>query len=198
MLVQQRLIDNDFPSSDYNVPKNKVTTDQLGVYELLHLDIPVMKQLAEDQTLITALATPELTTSRAMMTSIYVYKGILRLKTHCDYNTMRRPGLLCKYFDYIFSDDGIILANYGEEGKTFSYEGETLYSIWNFEGWAATSYFNIVLLFNGPAYTIWSRENTFLPQESLKQWIFGTLSAQIITPVTLTSNESTEFTSCRA
>ena len=32
------------------------------------------------------------------------------------------PDVICKYIDYIYSDDGVLLANYGVEGETFVYD----------------------------------------------------------------------------
>lgn len=34
------------------------------------------------------------------------------------------PEVICQYIDYIYSDEGILLANYGVEGETFEYDAE--------------------------------------------------------------------------
>ncbi len=39
------------------------------------------------------------------------------------------PDVICKYIDYIYGDDGVLLANYGVEGETFVYEnGEPVFT----------------------------------------------------------------------
>ena len=39
------------------------------------------------------------------------------------------PDVICRYIDYIYGDDGILLANYGVEGETFVYEnGEPVFT----------------------------------------------------------------------
>lgn len=35
------------------------------------------------------------------------------------------PDVICRYIDYVYSDDGILLANYGVEGETFTYQNGT-------------------------------------------------------------------------
>ena len=32
------------------------------------------------------------------------------------------PDVICRYIDYVYSEDGILLANYGVEGETFTYQ----------------------------------------------------------------------------
>ena len=35
-----------------------------------------------------------------------------------------QPEIICQYIDYIYGEDGILLANYGVEGETFEYDAE--------------------------------------------------------------------------
>jgi putative aldouronate transport system substrate-binding protein len=111
--------------------------------------------------------------------------------------------LACKYWDYFFSDEGIILSNYGIEGDTFEYDadGNPQYTE------KALSFGNITYtqtkycLHNQPVYTIWSRELSVLDDDQkAAEGIWGQAGSEYIMPqgVTLTDVEGAEHSEIKS
>jgi putative aldouronate transport system substrate-binding protein len=108
------------------------------------------------------------------------------------------PVLAVKLLDYLYSDEGALLANYGIEGKTFNYneEGKPILGdliIKNSDGMTATNAQFTYLIHNGPMYFYLDREEDVLDEEGKKYITLWDLPyPRTITGLSFTSDEGTE------
>jgi len=108
------------------------------------------------------------------------------------------PVLAVKLIDYLFSDEGALLANYGLEGETFEYndEGKPILSdliIRNPDGMTASNAQFIYLIHNGPMFFYLDREEDVLDEEGKKYITLWDLPyPRTITGLSFTADEGTE------
>lgn len=116
--------------------------------------------------------------------------------------------LVCQWWDYLFSPDGIILSNYGVENETFTYDenGEPQWLREAFTSddplWNMSSLQYQKLLYNSPGYIEQDREYAMVDETALgimNFWNEGS-SAEWNYPsaATLTASESEEYSSIMA
>jgi putative aldouronate transport system substrate-binding protein len=119
--------------------------------------------------------------------------GAAAITTSCE-----DPVLAVKLIDYLFSDEGALLANYGIEGETFNYneEGKPILAdliIKNPDGMTATTAQFTYLIHNGPMYFYLDREEDVLDEEGKKYITLWDLPyPRTITGLNFTSEEGTE------
>lgn len=84
--------------------------------------------------------------------------------------------LICQYWDYLFSPDGILLSNYGLEGVNFNFDenGDPQWIKEAFESddplWTLQRFQYLNLLFNTPSYDIFDRETVMCAESSMENW----------------------------
>ncbi len=116
--------------------------------------------------------------------------------------------LICQWWDYLFSPEGIILSNYGVEHETFEYNEDGIPQ-WIPEAftsddpvWNLSNMQYKLLLFNAPGYCEQDREFVMVDENSLAMlnfWNEGT-SAEWNYPgaATMTASESEDYASIMA
>ena len=82
--------------------------------------------------------------------------------------------IICKWYDYLFGEEGIVLANYGIEGKTYEVnengEKEWVGPFINSNNDPAFNLSNLqyeYLLFNMPGYVIADRDHCLIEEEAI-------------------------------
>jgi len=107
-----------------------------------------------------------------------------------------------RMWDWLYTDEGILLSNYGVEGYTFNYDenNKPVYTdivINNQEGLSMFSIQVMYFMFMAPSYNIWQREWVGAPQALLDAYeVWNTTSDHAyMLPVnlTLTEQEGTEY-----
>lgn len=187
------------------MPTDLVTNDDIGVYDYIYTFSSIYKMSAVDPDFhLVALTTPIPDGKTAADVHVRLNNDWVRtgnsmaISTTCD-----NVELACKYWDYFFSDEGIILSNYGIEGVSFDYDanGNPQYTA------DALQYNNITYtqvkwcLHNQPVYTIWSREVSVLDDDQkAAEAIWGAVDANYIMPqgVTLTEAEGSEHSGLKS
>ncbi|NTV91382.1 MAG: extracellular solute-binding protein [Clostridiales bacterium] len=112
----------------------------------------------------------------------------------------KNPELAIKWMDYFYSPDGVILSNYGTEGKTYTLvDGKPVLSDFigkNEEGLTMVGAENKYLLREGPMLSIWERELPFQSEEEVtaftKTWTQAD-NAYVMPTLSLTSAEGSEY-----
>jgi putative aldouronate transport system substrate-binding protein len=200
------LIDPDSVSTPVVLmPTDLVTNDDIGVYDYIYTFSSIYKMSAVDPNYhLVALTTPIPDGKTAADVHVRQNNDWIRTGNSMAISTTcENVELACKYWDYFFSDDGILLSNYGVEGKSFEYdaEGKPQYTK------DVLAYNNITYtqvkycLHNQPVYTIWSRECSVLDDDQkAAEGIWGQVDAAYIMPqgVTLTEEEGAEHSGLKS
>lgn len=125
-------------------------------------------------------------------TSKYVNVGGYALSTDCEH-----PEYVLQYFDYLYSPEGKILANYGVEGDTFTYvDGEPRFTdkVLNNETYSYVSALFKYCIYEGPFELDVGRYFTSfneVQREAVKRWEANRDEAwNIPTAMTLTTEEN--------
>lgn len=199
---EKGLIYRDFAGTDILPKEPQVTTNQVGVHDFVYTYASMYKKAAEDANYrLVGLTTPKLNAGDNLKTDIHVRQQQQYIRagnSGAISSQCSDPELLCKYFDYPYSEEGIILGNYGIQGETFEYnaEGEPEYMPWLMEKYGNISYVQTkFVVHNGPTYSIWSRECSILTDDEYDcMEIWDAAGSDWIMPeITLTSEEGTEF-----
>ncbi|NLM61787.1 MAG: hypothetical protein GX193_06885 [Clostridiales bacterium] len=109
--------------------------------------------------------------------------------------------LLCRYWDYLFSEEGILLSNYGVEGETFEYD-ENGEPVWSGPLKSDAPEFNLsdtqgaYFLYNSPGYILFDRELSVVEPEAagfVDIWNEDGCDYFFPGTATMTSEENTEY-----
>lgn len=106
-----------------------------------------------------------------------------------------------KWFDYLYSDDGYILANYGIEGETFNVvDGKYVYTDIisnNPDGLTVNEAIHKYVLHHGPMIRDWQRDlYTYTEDERNAESIWGKADSDYVMPmITATPEEGTKMAS---
>lgn len=194
------LIDIDSTTSyQFMAPNDDVLNNKIGVFDHIYTFTSIWKVSTEDPDFrVVALTTPipdgkTYEDVHVRQNNDWVRTGnSMAITTSC-----HDIELACKYWDYFFTDDGILLSNYGVEGETFEYDAdgnpqytEKALSLNNIS-YTQTKY----CLHNHPVFTIWSRELAPLDDDQKQaEAIWGKVDADYVMPqgVTLTEEEGYE------
>ncbi len=194
------LIDPDFMTdSSWMVDTELVTSGASGVWWSMYTYASYYEATDENM-LVTALASPKLNASDVLhirMQDTSTSNGVA-ISADCEH-----PEIAMKWLDYLFTEEGSNLANYGIEGLTYEVvDGEiqlTDYVLNNEDGMSAGT----VLMGYGltpdkiPSYYDWTRELGYVPEKDLKAYdIWGAEDHLddwcMPSGVTLTNEESVE------
>lgn len=200
------LIDKNSVTNAVNyVPSDEVINGNVGVFDYIYTFSSIYKISATDPDFrVVALTTPIPDGKTAADVHVRMDNPWVRTNISAVITTAcENLELACKYWDYLFSDEGIILGNYGVEGVSFEYgdDGKPYYTE------EALSYNNITYtqlkyaLHSQPVYTIWSRELSVLDEDQqAAEAIWGVVDAAYIMPrgVTLTEEEGFEHASLKS
>lgn len=125
------LLDKNFVSADDKTISSQVLSGQTGASFLSGgREIgQFLKDGVKPSKEFDLLAVPFPSAVRGEYNS-YVYKGILMNSSSSAISAQcKNPALAAKVLDYSYTDEGIILANYGIEGKSFNYvDGKPIYT----------------------------------------------------------------------
>jgi len=122
-----------------------------------------------------------------------VWAGALGITTACE-----NVELACRYWDYLYTDEGSLYANYGEEGVTLQYdeEGNPHISDWaKYEsGMNLNQLENYYTLLDGPFYRHMMREFDAISENELRcgdEWTKGDGAYLLPSNLTFTTDEGT-------
>jgi len=200
------LIDIDSVTSyAFQAPNDYIVNGKIGVFDFIYTYTSIWKQAAEDPDWhVVALTTPipdgkTYADVHVRQNNDWVRTGnSMAITPYCS-----DIELACKYWDYFFTDDGILLSNYGVEDVSFEYDAdgnpqynEQALSLNNIS-YTQTKY----CLHNHPVFTIWSRELAPLDEDQKQaEAIWGMVDAAYVMPqgVTLTVEEGAEHSNLKS
>jgi len=149
------------------------TLDEVGVFPIVYFDDEALYEANSDRPEYKLSPIPVLKIDQS--TEIHVGHVTdfaivdTAITTDCE-----NPELLCQYWDYLFSNEGILLSNFGIEGETFEYDEDGIPQ-WIPEAfssddlaWTLQRFQGINLLYNTPGYTMFSREYVMCADSSLE------------------------------
>ena len=115
---QKGLIDPDFMSAGWIPDQSMITTDKSGAYFGIYTQIAMLEAAAQDpNAVITAVPLPRKNAGDQLhFDNAVVLAGHMTVSAKTKY-----PELCVRLMDYMFSEEGSLLANYGIEGDTFEY-----------------------------------------------------------------------------
>lgn len=204
---EKGLIDPDFmTNSSWMVDTELVTTGASGVWWSMYT-MPAAYEATDENMVVSPLPSPKLNESDTVhfrMADVYDHRGVA-ISADCE-----NVEIALKWLDYLFTEEGMALANYGPEGLTFNYDenGEKIFTdvILNNEdglsaGDAVASYAMIPEKI--PSYYDWTRELQFVPEKDVRSYdVWGSedhLEDWVMPAnVSLTSDESVELASMYA
>lgn len=117
----------------------------------------------------------------------------------------KNPELAVKYLDFIYSDEGYLLSNYGVEGVTYNFDenGEPQLSdliVNNPDGKGVNDAIHYYLLHHGPMNRVWDRDAAgYTDDENACESIWNTADdTWVMPPITMNATEGTEFANIMA
>lgn len=200
------LIDKDsVTTSEFQATTEDAATGKVGVHDYVYTFSSMIKISSTDPDYhLVALTTPALDGKsyddiHVRQTQSWIRAGnSMGITTSCE-----NMEIACKYWDYFFTDDGILLSNYGTEDFSFEYDAdgnpqytEMALSLNNIT-YTQTKY----ALHNYPVYTIWSRELAPLDADQKEaEAIWCKVGDEYVMPegVTLTDVEGAEHSEIKS
>lgn len=195
------LLDPSFAStaSDSNFYAEYLTTGKAGAIDITYHDIlPLYNSLLEEGQSVVAVGYPRMTPDQQLHVGQYEFRVAARkVGLSAD---IEDPELAIRWWDYVYSDEGSMLFNWGIEGKTYEMvdgEPKFLDSIVNNEegmdygvwGWKYK-------LFNGPyLFDMWAmpEDQVALSVDAISTWGEGNDRAYNMPPVELPLERTEEF-----
>ena len=195
------LIDPDYMTATSLLPDSSlITTNKTGAWTSIYT-LPAMyeAQDAEQNAVIMAVAAPKVNAGdtvkiRSNNFEIGVY---VTISAEC-----KHPDIALKWLDYLFSEEGALLCNYGIEGDTFTYnaEGQPEFTDKVKSNPDGLSFSQAMAYYTMPPSNIclqdWTRELSSVPAKDIESYdIWGqtTTENNIPTGVTMTSDETKEY-----
>lgn len=121
----------------------------------------------------------------------------------CISTTCENPELLCKYLDYMWSDEGVLLVNYGIEGDTYTIQEDgtarfvdSMYI--TSDGSTFNDNLSATAFVNCPIYYHWERELVTCSDAALAAsdvWTANADNAYVMPSVSLTTEEAEKLSS---
>ncbi|MCF0128122.1 MAG: extracellular solute-binding protein [Pseudobutyrivibrio sp.] len=119
---EKGLIDPDFMTdSPFFVDTELVTTGQSGVWYSMYT-MASLYEMSDPNMVVKALASPKVNaddTVHIRIADTYVAQGGLAISANSE-----NKEIAMKWVDYLYTEEGAALANYGIEGKTFNYAAD--------------------------------------------------------------------------
>lgn len=205
---EKGLLDPDFMTdSPFFVDTELVTTEQSGVWYSMYT-MAAMYEASVPGAVVKALPSPKLNDSDTLHIRIpdtYMAAGGLAISADSEHKE-----LAMQWIDYLFTEEGAALANYGIEGETFNYNanGEVEWTdeiLNSSEGLTVSQSLITKTLVPSqiPSHYDWTRELILVNEKDLESydiWADDTHLDDWVMPsgVSLTSEENVEFTSHNA
>ena len=192
------LIDPDFASRDGTQTENFIVTGQYGAWRDGFYMLDVYSAKAQDPKFhLAAVTTPVKKagdTAHLRQTNYNVRNLYMSISSNCKHQKEA-----VKFLDYLYSEDGYILCNYGIEGEGFTYvDGVPTFTDLlanNPEGYGCDVAEQLYALQGGPFNRKWDREMFTYgkdAQECEAIWD-GADSAYVLPQVTMTADEGDEY-----
>jgi len=186
-------------SGDIFGPIDKVANNEYAVFDAIYTWYATYKQAAVDPdfklTAIRSLVENENDKVHLRMTSDIASTG-LTVGYGSEY-----VELVCRFWDYLFSEEGILLSNYGVQGETFDYD-ENREPKWigpllsDEPGFNLSDAQGAYFLFNSAGYILFDRETQVMDAESLEFvdiWNLDGTDYYFPGTATMTADENTEY-----
>ena len=197
------LIDPDFMThSPFFVDTELATTGSSGVWYSMYTMASLYELSMPEGARVKALACPKLNegdTTHIRIADTYIANGGLAINAKSD-----KAALAMKWVDYLFSDEGAALANYGIEGKTFNFvDGKPVYTddiLNNKDGLSVTQAMIVKALVPSqiPSHYDWTRELVVVSPEDIESYDIWARPDELddwVMPsgVSLTADENIEY-----
>lgn len=198
------LIDADFSTRTGDEQGQLISTNQTGAYREGFYMLAARKQVAEDPDFrLVAVATPVLNegdTVHLRQSNNYVRGYETAITSAC-----KNPELAAQYLDFIYSEEGYMLSNYGVEGITYTLDenGDPQWTdliVDNPDGKGINDAIHYYCLHHGPMNRVWNRDAPgYTDDENACADIWDTADDLWVMPVlTLTADEGTTFANLMA
>ena len=195
---EKGLIDPDFASRDGTQTENFIVTDQVGAWRDGFYMLDVYSQKAADPKFhISAVSTPVQNkgdVAHLRQTNYNVRNLFMSISTNCKYQKEA-----VKFLDYLYSDEGFLLCNYGIEDEGYTIvDGNPQFTeliAKNPEGYGTDVALQLYALQSGPFNRVWDREMFTYgkdAQECEKIWNQAD-SAYVLPQITMTAEEGDEY-----
>lgn len=180
----------------------EVSNDKYGVFDMIYTWNGTYKSAAIDPNFkLTAI--PALVKNKGDKTHLRMYASKANTGG-CISATTDKAELICRYWDYLFSDEGKILSNYGVEGVTLKYVDDKPQWMGPMMNESKAADFNLsnaqfqYLLFNSAGYILYDREFQAVDEAAkayVNTWNIDGYDHVYSSSATLTAEEGNEFSS---
>lgn len=167
--------DDDITGTSYWMDPSDSAKEAYGVFPLIYYNDEQLYEVNKDKESYVISALPVLTREKGG--EVHVVSGTDKWATQAVITaTSENVELICQYWDYLFSPDGILLSNYGLEGVNFNFDenGDPQWIKEAFESddplWTLQRFQYLNLLFNTPSYDIFDRETVMCAESSMENW----------------------------
>ena len=202
---QEGLLDVDFPStaSDANFYAEYLTTGKAGAIDITYQDIvPLYNSLLGDAGKVAAVPYPKLNADDQLHIGCITYEvetGHSRVFINAKLDPEKLP-VAMRWWDYMYSDEGYLLCNYGIEGRSYEMtDGKPAFTdlvLKNEEGMDYALWSWKYKLFNGTfRYTGYAmpEENAQMSLASITQWATDNDRANMLPPSSIPLEYSSEY-----
>ncbi len=197
---------DDITGTSFWMDPAESAEEAYGVFPLIYYNDEQLYEVNKDKENYTVAGMPVITRDGEAVhvvapTDMWVTQGVITAESeHIE--------LICQYWDYLFSNEGILLSNFGLEGVNFEYD-ENGNPQWIPEAftsddptWTLQRFQYLNLLFNTPSYDMFDREVVMCADSSMElhaAWQTG-WDDEYVFPASamMTAEESEEFSSTMA
>lgn len=190
------LIYSDFFSIGFMQDEELYVNGTVGVFDAMYVAIDNVQSSNPDYQMV-AMPNPR----QSENDQLHLVQTTWQVRTEesaCISTTCEKPELLCKYLDYMWSDEGVLLVNYGIEGDTYTIQEDgtarfvdSMY-ITN-DGTTFNDNLSATAFVNCPIYYHWERELVTCSNAALAAsdvWTANADHAYVMPSVSLTTAEA--------
>lgn len=201
---QKGLIDQDFMSKSFSYGGDAamILSGQCGAFNMYYTLLDYYNAAAEDSSMEIVAVNPPISadgseSKLATPTARLGGSAGAAVSTQCEH-----PEIAMAFLDYLFSDEGALLANYGIEGDTFEYvDGKPVFTEKVTNNPDGLSFSQTLSLYTCPSsnlsfYDDWTRSNGGVSQKALDMCtVWDSVSSDYYYPgqAVMTSEENSEY-----